>query len=274
MHPPTILKIFLWASPLPSSSQRKLELDCRKRDHLQNQTSGEVFRKPLVCASSMLFIRVMLSSKPAQGKVVDSCQFRGVWRCLVQLGSSTVKDCRAGAASPLPLDPEPPSPSQPVSRQVERCHLTMEMGLPSLPASFWADLKVCVPGLENLPYPKSRLKPTAAFQALPGNPAIDTHTHTCTHTLTSRSLWSCSAVCINMKTTSVNQPLNFITLSHQLVFSCHQAVFTLLANFIRFISETQLLLLKLSGVKGGTNMTGILIWPIWNLAVLPVNFYD
>lgn len=40
-------------------------------------------------------------SHPAQGKGVDSCQFRAVWRCLVQLGSSTVKDCRAGAASPF-----------------------------------------------------------------------------------------------------------------------------------------------------------------------------
>ena len=123
----------------------------------------------------------------------------------------------------------------------------MEMGLPSLPASFWADLKVCVPGLENLPYPKSRLKPTAAFQALPGNPAIDTHTHTHTHTCThfdikeSLELLSCvHQHRPNMKTTFLDQPLNFITLSHQLVFSRQQLLFTLLTNFISFISKTQL----------------------------------
>lgn len=71
------------------------------------------FWKPLVCASSMVFIRVMHSSKPAQGNAVDSCQFRGVWRCLVQLGSSTVKDCRAGAASPFPWTLSPLLPASP-----------------------------------------------------------------------------------------------------------------------------------------------------------------
>lgn len=126
---------------------------------------------------------------------------------------------------PLPLDLEPSSCSQPVSRQVERCHLTMEMGPSSLPASFWADLKVCVPGLENLPYPKSRLKPTAAFQAVPGNPARDTHT--CTHF----DIKKCSELfsrmhqpSVNMKATLLIQPLNFIMMSHQLVLSCLQVV--------------------------------------------------
>lgn len=137
--------------------------------------------------------------------------------------------------------PWAPFPSQPVSRRVERCHLTMEMGLPSLPASFWADLKVCVPGLENLPYPKSRLKPTAAFQALPGNPAIDTHT--CTHFDIKKclELFKCMHQhSPNTKTTLLNQPLNFNTLSHQLISCCQQVVFTSLTNFTRFISETQL----------------------------------
>lgn len=180
---------------------------CRYREkksrHLQNQTSGEVLKKPFQHDFPMSAAH---SSKPAQGKVVDSCQFRGVWRCLLQLGSSPGKDCRAGAASPLPLDLEPPSPSQSVSRRVERCHLTMEMGLPSLPASFWADLKVCVPGLENLPYPKSRLKPTAAFQALPGKTLQWTRTHA--HTLTWRSV--CSAVCIH--TAQISGRLHLISL--------------------------------------------------------------
>lgn len=127
----------------------------------------------------------MHTSKPAQGKVVDSCQFHGVWRCLMQLGSSSVKTAVLALPAPSP-GPWAPSPSQRVSRRVARFHLTMEMGLPSLPASFWADLKVCIPGLENLPYPKSRLKPTAAFQALPGKPATDTHAHA--HNLTSKVL--------------------------------------------------------------------------------------
>lgn len=54
----------------------------------------------------------------------------------------------------------------------------MEMGLPFLPAGVWADLKAFVPGPENLPYPKTRFKPTAAFQVVPGNCATDMHTRT------------------------------------------------------------------------------------------------
>lgn len=231
-----IFNAFVWVCPLPGSLQMKLKLEWRKRDHLQNQTSGEVFKKPLVCASSMIFIGMMHTSKPAQGKVVDSCQFHGVWRCLVQLGSSSVKTAILVLPAPSP-GPWAPSPSQHVSRRVERFHLTMEMGLPSLPASFWADLKVCIPELENLPYPKSRLKPTAAFQALPGNPAIDTHTCTLFDIKKSLELFSRSP---NMKTTLFTQPFNFISLSHQLVFSCQKVLFKLLTNLIKFMRETHL----------------------------------
>lgn len=127
----------------------------------------------------MIFIRVMYSSKPARGKGVDSCQFRGVWRCLVQLGSSTVKDCRAGAANPFPWTLSPFL--QPARQQTGwKVPFNHGDGTPFSASKLLSRFEGVRPWTgKSFPYPKSRLKPTAAFQALPGNPAIDTHT--CPH---------------------------------------------------------------------------------------------
>ncbi|KAK9514119.1 hypothetical protein VZT92_027608 [Zoarces viviparus] len=84
----------------------------------------------------MISTRVMHSSKPAQGKGVDSCQFRGVLEmpCAIRFFHRKRLPCMVLPA-PSP-GPRASSPSQPAGRRVERCHLTMEMGLPFLPASF------------------------------------------------------------------------------------------------------------------------------------------
>lgn len=98
------------------SLQRKLERYWEKTDRpLQNQTSGEVFEKPLVRTSSIIFISTMHTSKPAQGKVVDSCQFhRGLeMPCAIRFFFR--KDCSAGAASPFPWTLSPIS--QPTRQQ-------------------------------------------------------------------------------------------------------------------------------------------------------------
>lgn len=125
-------------------------------------------------------------------------------------------------------DPSPrpwaPSLSQPFSRQVERCHLTMEMGLPFLPAGFWADLKACVPGPENLPYPKSRLKPTAAFQVVPGDCATDTHTRT------NFNIKNCLELCASTECTHESIFTDFTSQPQKVVFA-------LSTNFIKFINE-------------------------------------
>lgn len=140
--------------------------------------------------------------------------------CLLQLGSSSFrKDWQRWSCQPLPLEPESLPPASASTQVLKGSIWPQRWGLPSLPASFWADLKVCIPGLENLPYPKSRLKPAAAFQALPSNPAIHTrtrartysltqthaHTHTHAHHLTSKSPWSCSATAPNIKPTLLTQ---------------------------------------------------------------------
>lgn len=105
--------MFLWVFPWQFAKEPGVGMEKKKAFTESNFRWS--LQKPSVCASSTIFIRVMHSSKPAQGEVVDSCQFRGVWRCLVQLGSSTVKVCRAGAASPFPWTLSPFS--QPARQQ-------------------------------------------------------------------------------------------------------------------------------------------------------------
>ena len=119
--------------------------------------------------------------------------------CLLQLGSSSFrKDQQQWSCQPLSLDPESLLPASASTQVLKGSIWPQKWGLLSLPASSWADLKVCIPGLENLPYPKSRLKPAAAFQALPSNLAIHARTYTraCSCTLfdtkKSLELLSCS----------------------------------------------------------------------------------
>lgn len=120
-----------------------------------------------------------------KGKLWTAASSMGSGGCLLQLGSSSFrKDWQRWSCQPRPLDPESLPPASASTQVLKGSIWPWRWGLPSLPASFWADLKVCIPGLENLPYPKSRLKPAAAFQALPSNPAIHTRTRTRTHSLT------------------------------------------------------------------------------------------
>ena len=62
--------------------------------------------KPLIGLSSVICIRVEHSCKPAQGKGVDVRQFCRVWRCHVQLGSSTVERLPCWCCQSLPPRPE------------------------------------------------------------------------------------------------------------------------------------------------------------------------
>lgn len=153
-------------------------------------------RKPFVCASSKEWCTPLTQLK---GKLWAAASSMGSGGCLLQLGSSSFrKDWHQWSCQPRPLDPEPLLPASASTQVLKGSIWPRRWGLPSLPASFWADLKVCIPGLENLPYPKSRLKPAAVFQALPSNPAIHARTHTraCSRTSfdtkTSLELLSCS----------------------------------------------------------------------------------
>lgn len=130
-----------------------------------------------------------------KGKLWAAASSMGSGRCLLQLGSSSFSiDWQRWSCQPLPLDPESLLPASTSTQVLKGSIWPQRWGLPSLPASFWADLKVCIPGLENLPCPKSRLKPTAVFQALPSNPAIRTRARSCTSFATKKSLelLSCS----------------------------------------------------------------------------------
>lgn len=166
---------------------------------LQAKFTVKTGKKPFSCASSKVFIPMMHTSKPAQGKVMGSCQFHGVWTMLTAIRFFFLLQKLAAMVLPA-TSPGPwvTSPSQHINTIVERFHLTTEKGLPSLPTSFWADLKVCIPGLENLSYPKSRLKPAAVFQSLPSKPAIHAHSRaracsrTSFDTKKSLELFSCS----------------------------------------------------------------------------------
>lgn len=188
-----ILNVFLRVFPSPGLEQGE-------RDHLRNQTSGEVFTKKtpnnlVLCFQQDFHTCDALhwaSSRERCGQLPVPWGFGDAW-CNYAL--PPWKDCRCCCCCrqpPFPPDPEPLLPASPSADGLKGAIWPRRWGSPSLPASFWADLKVCVPGLENLPYPQSRLKPTAAIQVLPGNPAEDARTR-CTRAraLTSRSVWSC-----------------------------------------------------------------------------------
>lgn len=160
--------------------------------------------------------QVMHSSKPAQGKGVDSCQFRGVWGCLVQLGSSTVKDCRSGAASPFPWTL---SPFWQPARQQTGWKVPFDLhgdGTPFSASKLLSRfLKVCVPGLENLPYPKSRFKANSCVSGSARQPySGHTHMHRLWHEEAFGAVSCMHDYCPNMKTTLFDEPLNLIMLSN------------------------------------------------------------
>ena len=188
----------------------------------------------------------MHSSKPAQGKVVDSCQLRGVWRCLVQLGSSTVKRLPCWCCQPS--YPWTLSPfSQPARQQTSwKVPFDHGDGAPFPASKLLSRFEGVCPWTGKSSLSEKSIKANSCVSGSarqPCNRHTHTHTHTRTHFDIKESLELLSCVHQhrpNMKTTFLDQPLNFITLSHQLVFSRQQLLFTLLTNFISFISKTQL----------------------------------
>lgn len=163
-------------------------MKCRKRGH--SQTSSKVPLPPPPPKKkeneSLSFVLPAGFSyewctplSQLKGKLWAAASSMGSAGCLLQLGSSSFCiDWQPWSCQPLPLDPESLLPASASTQVLKGSIWPRRWGPPSLPASFWADLKVCIPGLENLPYPKSRLKPAAAFQALPSNPAIHARTRT------------------------------------------------------------------------------------------------
>lgn len=119
--------------------QSKKEMKCRKRGHSQTSTKVPPPKKrkwkPFICASSRVFVQMIHTSKPAQGKVVGSCQFHGVWRMPSAIRFFFLQH-RLAAMVLSATFPGPwvTSPSQHINTSVERFHLTTEMG-PPFPAS-------------------------------------------------------------------------------------------------------------------------------------------
>lgn len=170
--------------------QSKREMKCRKKRPQSNfkQCSPQKREK-----ESLLFVLPARFSyewctplSQLKGKLWAAASSMGSGGCLLQLGSSSFRnDWQRWSCQPLPLDPESLLPASASTQVLNGSMWPQRWRLPSLPASFWADLKVCIPGLENPPYPKSRLKPAAAFQALPSHPAIHARTRTRTCSCTS-----------------------------------------------------------------------------------------
>lgn len=125
----------------------------------------------------MIFIRAMYSSKPAQGKGVDSCQFRGVWRCLVQLRSSTVKDCHADAASFFPWTPS--LSSQPARQQTGwKVPFDHGDGAPCPASKLLSRFEGVCPWTGKSPLSEKSIK---ANSCVSGSARQLCNTHTCTH---------------------------------------------------------------------------------------------
>lgn len=112
--------------------ESKKEMKCRKRGHSRTSTKVPPTKKkkwkPFICASSRVFVQMMHTSKPAQGKVVGSCQFHGVWKMPSAIRFFFLQHRLAAMVLPA-TSPGPwvTSPSQHINTSVERFHLTTEM---------------------------------------------------------------------------------------------------------------------------------------------------